>query len=381
MNYDLVVVGGSLAGTAAVINALEKGATVALIERNPNPFDPPHCGEGIDVITASFIDLKKIDCHMNPITKIIINLTEKYEYSLDVGDQVLTIFDRNRLENELITKTRKEGADVILGSTVIDFDEKTNVIKTDNDENISGKIIIDASGIQCVIGKEVGLKTKIKGKDIGVCIQSRVRGSFDPKLVKIWFDEPFAPLGYAWLFPISKNQANIGLGIPGGMHRSLQPLLDAYIDREMGDDAQIESTFRSCVPLATPLQRVIKNKVMITGDAARVVNPFLGSGIANAIFSGCFAGIVAGDYVNGNIKSIDLYQQLMSEIITRLTKTYRRREKIFEKDRYVPAYHKALIAFSIANKINPNYFNRAVRKTIEKNISLIQSYKKTQKLF
>ena len=36
--YDVVVIGGNLAGTSAAINALEKGASVAVIEKNLQPY-------------------------------------------------------------------------------------------------------------------------------------------------------------------------------------------------------------------------------------------------------------------------------------------------------------------------------------------------------
>ena len=44
----------------------------------------------------------------------------------------------------------------------------------DNDEKITGKVIIDASGIVCIVGKQIGVETSLKPEDIGVCIQSRV---------------------------------------------------------------------------------------------------------------------------------------------------------------------------------------------------------------
>jgi digeranylgeranylglycerophospholipid reductase len=380
MKYDVVVIGGNLAGTSAAINALEKGANVALIEKNLHPYDPPHCGEGIDSITTDFINLKKINCHMNPTKKIVINLTKKYEYSFDTSNNGLIIFDRKHLEQELLKKTIEDGAKVLLGTKANQFKPPHDVI-TNSNETISGKIIIDASGIQCVIGKKVGIKTKINAQDIGVCIQSRVKGVFDSNIVKIWFDKPFAPYGYGWVFPIDNEYANIGLGIPGGQKLKLDSLLRDYINYEKKKGVEILSTFRSCVPLTRPAQNIIKDNVLLTGDAARLVNPFLGSGIENAIFSGCLAGNVAVDFLDHKLESLELYQHLLRNKINRLTKSYIRREKIYENDRIVPVYHKALIAFNIASKIIPDYFNRSVKKVVEKDIALVCKYKKTSTLF
>jgi len=380
MKYDVVVIGGNLAGTSAAINALEKGASVAVIEKNLQPYNPPHCGEGLDNTTISFINTKKINCNINPITKTRINLTEKYEYTLNKKNQMLVVFDRYHLEKELLKKTIDDGANVFLGVKFERFNPPHEII-TNTGEILSGKVIIDASGIQCVIGRRIGLKTKIKPSDIGVCVQSRVKGTFDPNLVKIWFHSPYAPYGYGWVFPINKEQANIGIGIPGGQHLLLDQLLTSYIKNEMKNDYEILSTFRSCVPMTVPLQKVYKDNVMLTGDAARLVNPFLGSGILNSIFSGSLAGCVAVDFLDKNIESLHLYQQLLERKINKLSKSYERREKIFEADRIIPVYHKALFAFSIADKIIPNFFQRSVRKVVEKDIEVVRKYKKTPTLF
>ena len=38
--FDVIVIGGNLAGASAAINAAEKGANVALVERHKEPFSP-----------------------------------------------------------------------------------------------------------------------------------------------------------------------------------------------------------------------------------------------------------------------------------------------------------------------------------------------------
>jgi len=45
--------------------------------------------------------------------------------------------------------------------------------------------------------------------------------------MKLWFHKPYGPMGYAWLFPLNKNLANIGIGIMGGQKIDLKELLDS----------------------------------------------------------------------------------------------------------------------------------------------------------
>ena len=65
--YDIVVIGGNLAGTTAAINAAEEGANVLLVERNKEPFNPAHCGEMLIDTEAELLNLDKIGCEKNEI--------------------------------------------------------------------------------------------------------------------------------------------------------------------------------------------------------------------------------------------------------------------------------------------------------------------------
>ena len=67
--FDVIVIGGNLAGASAAINAAEKGVKVALVERHKEPFSPVHCGEGIADVTGELLELDKINCPKNEINR------------------------------------------------------------------------------------------------------------------------------------------------------------------------------------------------------------------------------------------------------------------------------------------------------------------------
>jgi digeranylgeranylglycerophospholipid reductase len=378
--YDIVVIGGNLAGTTAAITASEKGGNVAIIEKNESPHYPAHCGEGIDTTTASFIDFEKINCYTNPIEKMVIKLTHNKQYQIHFKKKGLIVFDRNYLEKKLLEKSKENGVDVLLGQKMIDY-HPPNTIITDKHLNIKGKVIIDASGINCVIGKKMGMKPKTLPQDIGVCIQSRVKGDIDAKTMKTWFHKPYAPFGYGWVFPIDKDYANIGIGIPGGQHVDMHHLLQLYIQEELGSDYEIMDTFHACVPSAPPVNSMVKDNVLLTGDAARLVNAFLGSGIANAIVSGSLAGGIAIEYVQKKIPSLDAYQEILAPKINRLQKVYQKRNKTLFTASFYTSYKRGFFALTLMNKLLPNTFNKQVEKILGKDIALIKKHKKTPTLF
>ena len=372
--FDVVVIGGNLAGTTAAINAAKEGIKVALIERNKEPFFPAHCGEMLTDVETELLELDRIGCDKNEINNIIINISSK-EYSFKLRTIKIIIFNRNFLEKRLLKEAEKNGVKLMLGTRMRSF-KPPNEIYVENNEILEGKIIIDASGISCHVGKRIGIDTKLKPEDIGVCIQSRVQGNFKSNTIKSWFHKPYAPFGYAWLFPLDEKTANIGLGVAGGQKLNLAKLLNKYITDETIGKYKITDTFRSCVPSAPPMSTLIRNNVLITGDAARLAHSLSGGGIRNALFSGSLAGITAAKYVKGEISSLEPYQDLMKTKITRLDKEYNFKNKAFKNENNLLTKFGSAISIScIINKLFPNVFEVLYKKFSENDKRILESYK------
>ena len=371
--YDVVVIGGNLAGTSAALAAASKGLNVALVERNKHPFQPAHCGEEIDIEILRFFDLYNLNYTKNHIKKFIINVGVK-EYDFEFKKDVFLIVDRNFIENELLKRTKNIGVKLILGNRMKKFNKPHEIVLAD-DTSINGKIIIDSSGITCQVGKHIGIDTKLKPEDIGVGIQSRVQSNFNAGIVKIWFHEPFAPSGYAYLFPLTDKIANIGIGVKGGQKLDLNKLLHNYIKHEIKSDYKILSTFRSCVPVASPLKRLYRDNVMITGDAARLSNSLTGGGIRNAMVSGTIAGLVAVKYLNKEIQSLELYQSLLNKKIKSLTKIHRKKIKMENAKNFIKGYSRSFSVLCKLNKLAPNFSQNYVLKSYRKDGLMINSLK------
>ena len=91
--FDVVIIGGNLAGATAAINAAERGVSVALIERHEKPFFPAHCGEAMPSTWTRWLDLDKIGCPKNEIKNVIINVSSPKEYTLKLKKLRTLIFE------------------------------------------------------------------------------------------------------------------------------------------------------------------------------------------------------------------------------------------------------------------------------------------------
>ena len=238
--YDIIIIGGNLSGATAAISAVTKGVKVALIERHKKPFLPAHCGEAIADVTATFLKIDKRKCPRNEINKIKINISSLKEYKINLSKNKIYVIDRNYLENDLLKEAEEKKVNLFLGRRMV---------------------------------------------------------KFNPNKMYMWWSEPYAPFGYAWLFPINENLANIGLGIIGGQKVDINSLLQKYINLMTNEKYKTIHTFRACEPMFKQLDKIISNNVIFVGDSARLVNPASGAGIHNAVFSGTLAGLTAANYI------------------------------------------------------------------------------------
>jgi digeranylgeranylglycerophospholipid reductase len=372
--FDVVVIGGNLSGATAAINSAKSGASTVLVEKNKEPYFPSRCGEATDKVTASILNLDEIGCPKNEIKQITINVSSIKEYNFKLKKRSIVIIDRNFLEKYLLKKAENYGAELKLGQRMVTINPPNDIV-LDNNEIIKGKVIIDATGISCQIGRRIGINTKLRPKNIGVCIQSRVQSIFDSEIMKIWFHKPYAPFGYAWIFPKNEKIANIGIGVAGGQKLDLIKLKNMYIDDKIGKEFKITHTFRSCVPSSKPLEPLTKDNIMFVGDAARLANPVIENGIGNAIFSGSLAGKIAGKYIQRKIHSLKNYEKLMNKKVSRLTRNYNWKNKIKTDSKFAKSYRRIISLLCTLNKIFPNICENQLLGIVKKDKKILDSFK------
>jgi len=375
--YDLIVVGGNIAGASAAINAAKAGVNVALIEKNREPIFPPRCGEATEEITAEILNLDEIGCLKNQIKQITVNVSNIKEYNFKIRKHGIYIIDRNFVEKYILKSAEQKGAELVIGRRVVNFNPPNEIV-LDNKTTLKGKIIIDATGISCQIGKKIRDDTELKPSDIGVCIQSRVEGIFNPDIMKMWYGKPYAPFGYSWLFPKNEKLANIGIGVPGGQKLDLSKLLNEYIKNETKGKCKVLYTFRSCVPASKPLEPLTTDNVIFVGDAARFANPIFENGINNAVFSGSVAGIIAAKFIKGDLSTLTIYEDLMKNKVKRLKKAYYHKNRLTTEKKYVKSYRRVFSLLNSLNRLFPNILQNQYIKIVKNDKKILDSIKKIE---
>ena len=116
---------------------------------------------------------------------------------------------------------------------------------------------------------------------------------------KLWvlFEPDLLP-GYLWIFPLPNGRANVGFGVLRNQKRTgkelkeLWPALLArpHVQRILGPSAVPEGSVKAWpIPTRYEPESLVDGRVLFTGDAARVVDPMTGEGIAQAFETGILA--------------------------------------------------------------------------------------------
>ena len=328
MKYNVVVVGGGPAGCVTAKYAALSGAKVVILERDSEIGIPVLCGEGISKNVENLGIIKKGRWIENEVegARIFSPNGTMVKLSTEVaGNEAGYVIDRALFDKELAKEAAKAGAEIMLrteATAVIVKDGKIKGVEAkQNGEKIKiqADIVVGADGVESKIGKQAGINTMLKAKDIVSSAEYTMAGiDCEEKYCDFYVGKSIAPGGYIWVFPKSDDIANIGIGILGSYSEPglASKLLDKFIEKhpEYRKGKKIRM-IAGAVPVAEPVETV-RDNLLLVGDAARQTDPLTGGGIMHALIAGKIAGEVIGEAVEKEDFSREMlskYEKLWKE--------------------------------------------------------------------
>ena len=303
--YDVLVIGGGPAGALAGKTAAEKGLSALIVEKRPAIGAPVRCAEGIGKEALhEFIDPdpRWISAEMTGAGIVAPDGFFMKLGSEMAGSKVGYVLDRKIFDRELVWKASEAGADIAVKSRAsapimengavkgakIEYAGRTTEVKAD--------VVIAADGVESKFSKWCGIDTTVPVREIMSSVQYVMTDiDIDEHSTIFYLGNEVAPEGYLWVFPKGKRSANVGIGISGrksGEGHRAKDYLDRFVKRTFPDGKTIEY-IPGGVSVCRPLDCTVADGLMITGDAARVVDPLTGGGIYNAMYTGRLAAEVA----------------------------------------------------------------------------------------
>jgi len=309
---DVLVVGAGPAGSSAARSAALNGAKTIFIDKKREIGDPVKCAEGIGKYLFPYLPFKI------PRDQLIWRIDGMFFWADDIsieregspwdGYSV----DRKRFDKWLAENAVDAGAKLFTNTELVDLilDEENNVKKAiAKRENhfleIIPKVVVAADGSESTVLKLLDLYHPKEG-DLGE-VKSYEMRNLDlkyPHYEQFYFGD-FAPRAYAYIFPLSKSVANVGVGTTLSK-KSLEEYFDSFIHSEPVKNqlrkGKIKNEKSGKATIRHLTDKWVYGNTIFVGDAANQnIKPFI---------EGILPAIICGDSV-GEIASLSIQEKIL----------------------------------------------------------------------
>lgn len=338
--YDVIVVGAGCAGPAAAKKAAELGLKTLLLEKSQVPGEKNvsgTCLNGAALIIPELHYLLEgpIEREIREMRTHHINKDRTTIFHEIPSEGILLLsVRRDHFDSWHTEQARKAGVDVKLSTTVVDIIEDDETVKgviTDSGVQYYAKVVIDAAGVNSIVGRKAGLIPKRKGKNMilytTVCVHlgKEIIDERFGDCIEYYLSPGIQHKTWPWIFP-KKDTVTVGTG--GYMDENLIndefPNVNKYMDNFLNlpivkkklEGGKIVA-WGLHLEYDEVIERRVKNGLILTGEAGGFVIPFLGEGMPEAFFTGIYAAEAAANAIKigdcSKTKLSEKYEELIAD--------------------------------------------------------------------
>jgi 1H-pyrrole-2-carbonyl-[peptidyl-carrier protein] chlorinase len=329
--YDVIIVGGGPAGATMGSYLSKAGIRNLILEGHNQP--RPHVGESLVLSTMRVFGelglIEKMDQAGFPKKfgaswrdfsgkEQALHFAEFRQEGID-RDHTYHV-DRGKFDLLLLKHAESLGTEVHQGVQVkrVNFaDDRAVGVRArfaGQEIDIPARIVVDASGRQTLLGRQLGLKQNDK-----IFNQYAVHGWFenvergeDPKTAD-YIHIYFLPVkrGWAWQIPITDSITSVGVVAEREVFQQFKSASERYFDTYVESNkglaramahARRVNDFKTEGDYSYVLDKFCGNGFLMVGDAARFVDPIFSSGVSVAMHSARFgAQTIQAALESGNL--------------------------------------------------------------------------------
>jgi geranylgeranyl reductase family protein len=346
---DIAIIGAGPAGITATMALSKKGIDTILIDKNQFPRDKI-CGDCLSGKAISTLNKINPDLFTELVKSGLATGShavrfyspelKMIELGYDSGNPEIPpglICRRVELDHFLLSKALASKNTSFKGGITISDIRRQNgqVILTDHEGKpvVETRLVLVAAGFTQHLIHQLDASFPVDQEN-GLAVRGyfeKVEGSSKHYPIEIHFLKELLPC-YFWIFFFADGSANVGLAMPVSLAKKSQMSLKKRLFHILDTYPQLKKRFANArltgkieasqLPIYNGPEKIAGDNYMLLGDAARLIDPFTGEGIGNAMVSGYLAGEFAARCLEKNDFTINttidyeqaVYQKLKSEL-------------------------------------------------------------------
>ena len=339
-SFDAVVVGGGPGGATTGYWLAKAGRKVLIVEKAKFPREKV-CGDGLTPRAVKCIEdigmktegpeWSRVDGLRIRGSGLVLDLPWPELHTMPHYGLVRTRLDFDRA---LVEHAKEAGVTVWEETTVEKaVTDPTGVVngvtvaRNGDRATVSAPVVIAADGAASRFAMSLGGR-RIERRPMGVAARTYYRSpraaelTYFESFLELWRGDDLLP-GYGWIFPLPDGTVNVGLGmLSTSKHFQLydyRKLLEEWVsglppEWEFTPDNRIGKPRGGPLPMGFNRTPLARPGLLVIGDAAGVVNPFNGEGIAYAMETAKIAAGVADDALtSGDPRALKTYIGRLNE--------------------------------------------------------------------
>ncbi len=310
--FDVVIVGGGLAGLTSAIHLSQFNTQVLLIEKNEYPKHKV-CGEYISNEVLPYLNSLGIDPIKNGAKEISkVELTTVKSNQIH-GELPLGGFGMSRycIDELLANKALKNGVTILQDSVEnIHYEQNSLRVTTKSKQNFTSKVVIGAFGKRSNLDVKMNRKF-IQKKSPYLAVKTHVQGDFPEDHVALHNFKG----GYCGVSKVENDSINLCYIVSFSAfkkYKSIQEFQEAvvyqntYLNQVFKESKPVFEKPLTISQVSFETKSPVEDHIIMCGDTAGMIHPLCGNGMGMAISSAKIASEEILRFLNNEISRSEL---------------------------------------------------------------------------